>query len=149
MAGKALAVKHGNQLIAAVRALGEALGLEVHEQLEIGRRLWGAKRRIDVVLIDRQTRRTLGIECKYQREKGAAEEKLPSTIQDIGAWPITGIVVFAGSGFTANMEAFLLSTGKAVGLADLEGWLRLYFGLPPADRIAKLRGETLILPEDA
>jgi hypothetical protein len=147
MPGRALAVQHGNQLIAAVRALGEALGLEVHEQLEVGRRLWGAKRRIDVVLIDRHTRRTLGIECKYQREKGTAEEKLPSTIQDIASWPISGIIVFAGAGFTANMEAFLISTGKAIGLADLEGWLRLYFGLPPTDRVAKMRGEMLVLPQ--
>src|SRR5207248_9764274 len=106
-------------------------------------------RRIDVVLIDRQTRKSLGVECKYQREKGTAEEKLPSTIQDIAAWPIAGIVVFAGAGFTANMEAFLMSTGKAVGLGDLEGWLRLYFGLPPAERVAKLRGETLILPDES
>jgi hypothetical protein len=37
--------------------------------------------------------------------------------------------VFAGAGFSANMTAFLLSTGKAVELADLEVWLRLYFGL--------------------
>lgn len=28
------------------------------------------------------------------------------------------------------MRAFLLSSGKAVGLEDLEVWLRLYFALP-------------------
>ncbi len=58
-----------------------------------------------------------------------AEEKVPTTIQDISAWPIDGIVVFSGDGFTANMRSFLVSTGKAVELSDLEPWLRLCFGL--------------------
>jgi hypothetical protein len=39
-------------------------------------------------------------------------------------------VVFSGEGFSPNMVAFLLSTGKAVELADLRAWLSLYFGLP-------------------
>jgi hypothetical protein len=61
---------------------------------------------------------------------GTAEEKIPSTIQDIAAWPIPGIVVFGGNGFTENMKAFLLSTGKAVEFSEVEPWLRLFFGLP-------------------
>ncbi len=28
------------------------------------------------------------------------------------------------------MKSFLISTGKAVALEDLEPWLRLYFDLP-------------------
>lgn len=71
----------------------------------------------------------LGIECKYQSIKGTAEEKIPTLIQDIDAWPIEGLVVFHGNGFSDNMTAFLLSSGKAVQLEDLEMWLRLYFGL--------------------
>ena len=82
------------------------------------------------MLIDPQTRKTLGVECKYQGGGGSAEEKIPSTIQDIEAWPIPGIVVFSGDGFTQNMKSFLISTGKAVQLADLKSWLCLFFGLP-------------------
>ena len=77
-----------------------------------------------------QTRKTLGIECKYQGVPGTAEEKIPSVINDIAAWPIPGLVVFAGAGFTGNMKLFLISTGKAVELTELNPWLCLFFGLP-------------------
>ena len=72
---------------------------------------------------------SLGIECKFQSGAGSAEEKIPATIEDIQAWPIRGIVVYAGEGFSANMQAYLLSTGKVVELDDLKTWLELYFGL--------------------
>ncbi|MFA4944687.1 MAG: PD-(D/E)XK nuclease superfamily protein [Lentisphaeria bacterium] len=130
MAGRALAVENGAGLTKAVVQLGKNLKLETSEQVRVARRIWGAKRHIDVVLTDPQTRKTLGIECKYQAGTGTAEEKIPSTIQDIAAWPIEGLVVFAGKGFTENMKSFLIATGKAVELEELEPWLRLYFGLP-------------------
>ena len=108
-------------------ALGERLGLEVRRQLPVGRRIWGARRRIDLVLTDRESRRALGIECKFQGSKGTAEEKIPATIQDIAAWPIDGLICFAGPGFTEHIRYYMLSTGKGVDYADLEAWLRLYF----------------------
>ncbi len=107
--------------------LGARLGLEVRRQLPVGRRIWGARRRIDVVLTDRESRRALGIECKFQNSKGTAEEKIPATIQDIAAWPIDGLICFAGAGFTDHIRYYILSTGKGVELPDLEAWLRLYF----------------------
>jgi len=82
------------------------------------------------VITQMETRRTLGVECKFQNIQGTAEEKVPSTIQDIQAWPIPGIVVFMGAGFSSNMKAFLISTGKAIEFDELLGWLSLYFGLP-------------------
>jgi hypothetical protein len=130
MGGGAKAVQSGDELVKGVRVLAEKLGLEVREQFKVGRRLWGASRHIDVVLRDPKTGKTLGVECKYQEKGGTAEEKIPTTIQDINAWPIDGLVVFAGVGFTENMKSFLISTGKAVEFHDLEPWLRLYFGLP-------------------
>jgi hypothetical protein len=130
MAAGAKAVSSGDDLAKAVCQLGKKLGLEVREQFKVARRIWGAERRIDVILKDPKTSKTLGIECKFQSVGGTAEEKIPSTVQDIAAWPIDGLVVFAGEGFTTNMKSFLISTGKAVELDDLEPWLRLYFGLP-------------------
>ena len=130
MAGRALAVQNGDGLAKAVVALGYELQLEAKEQVRVARRIWGAERRIDVVLIHPQTRKTLGIECKFQSVVGSAEEKIPATIKDIDAWPIPGIVVFAGAGFSDNMRSFLISTGKAIEFEELPPWLRLYFGLP-------------------
>lgn len=106
-----------------------SLGLEVERQVRVGRRIWGAERRIDLIAKDRSTRTSLGIECKFQGTPGTAEEKIPATIQDIEAWPIRGIVVFSGDGFSERLKSFLISTGKALEVDDLEIWLKLYFGL--------------------
>jgi hypothetical protein len=130
MPGRATAVQSGDELVRAVAKLAASLGLQVRTQVRVGRRIWGAVRRIDVVLTYPETRRTLGVECKFQREQGTAEEKIPSTIQDIAAWPIRGLVVFDGEGFTPNMRSFLIASGKAVEFDDLREWLVLYFGLP-------------------
>jgi len=130
MAGKALAVSNGDELVRAVVAMANELGLEATEQVRVARRIWGAIRRIDVVLTHPQTRKTLGIECKYQAVPGTAEEKIPSVIHDIAAWPIPGLVVFGGEGFTENMKQFLISTGKGVEFSELKPWLCLFFGLP-------------------
>lgn len=133
MSGKALAVSNGDELVKAVAQLAHDLGLEAKEQVRVARRIWGAVRKIDVVVTHPQTRKTLGIECKYQAVPGTAEEKIPSVIKDIGAWPIPGLVVFAGEGFTENMKMFLISTGKAVEFSELKPWLCLFFGLPFAE----------------
>ncbi len=129
MPGKGAAVASGKELEGVVEELGKSLGLHVESQVGVGRRKWGAKRYIDVVLKHPETRVSLGIECKYQGVSGSAEEKIPATIEDIHAWPIRGIVVYSGAGFSGNMEAYLLSTGMAVEFSDLQAWLELYFGL--------------------
>lgn len=129
MAGKGQAVANGAALEGRVKEIASTLGLTVRSQVRVGRRLWGAERRIDLVLTDQDTRRALGVECKYQRTKGTAEEKLPSVIADMAAWPISGIIVFAGPGFSMNLRQYLYSTGKAVDLDDLAEWLHLFFGL--------------------
>jgi len=128
MPGRAAASSSGRDLEDRVVAVAEALGLRAHRRVRVGRRIWGAAREIDLVVGDRQNRR-LGIECKYQGTAGSAEEKIPATIDDIRAWPIAGLVVFDGEGFSAHMRSFLVSTGKAVEFEDLEPWLRLFFGL--------------------
>jgi hypothetical protein len=130
MPGKAVAVASGQELARVVASLAIGLGLEVRAEYQVGRRIWGAVRRIDVIITHPQTRKTLGVECKYQAVTGSAEEKIPSTIQDIAAWPIPGIVVFAGDGFSTNMRSFLIASGKAVELEDVRPWLCLFFGLP-------------------
>lgn len=129
MPGMAAAVASGDALVKSVAALAVSLGLEAREQFRAGKRIWGSERRIDVILTDPVTRRRLGVECKYQGTAGSAEEKIPTTLQDIAAWPIPGIVVFEGDGFSPNMRSFLIASGKAVSFSDLEPWLRLFFGM--------------------
>ncbi len=129
MAGKGKAPRAGKALQDQVVALAQQLGLSAESEVRAARRIWGAKRRIDVVLRHPDSRQMLGIECKYQSTRGSAEEKIPSTIKDIEFWPIPGIVVIAGDGFSDNMKGYLMATGKAVWLTDLEDWLRLYFAL--------------------
>ena len=129
MPGRGRAVTTGAALRDKVADLGRWLELDAVTEVTVGRRLWGARRQIDVVLTEPVTRRRLGIECKFQGARGTAQEKIPAVIDDIASWPIDGIVVFEGPGFTEDMKAYMLSTGKAVGFEDLETWLRLYFGL--------------------
>lgn len=129
MAGKATAVRAGDKLAKQVVEIAKQLDLETREQYKCGRRIWGAERRIDVVVTEPKSRRRLGIECKAQDSKGTAEEKIVATIQDMDAWPIAGLLVFSGEGFSDKMRSFMIASGKAAELADLEAWLRLFFGL--------------------
>ena len=130
MPGRAAAPKSGRELEDAVTLLAQGLGLDVRRQVKVGRRLWGQERRIDLILTEQSQRKSIGIECKYQAVSGSADEKIPATITDIAAWPIPGLVVFSGVGFSSNMRSYLISTGRAVELPDLDPWLRLFFGLP-------------------
>jgi hypothetical protein len=129
MAGRAKAASGGARLRDDVAELGRKLGLDVSVEVKVGRRLWGARRSIDVVLRSPETRQSLGIECKFQGTAGSAEEKIPATIDDIRAWPIRGLVVFDGEGFAENMRTYLVSTGMAVEYVDLRPWLELDFGI--------------------
>jgi hypothetical protein len=146
MAGRANAVSSGDELAKAVAQLGRTLGLEALEQVRVARRIWGAVRFIDVVLIQPGSRKTLGVECKYQGTTGTAEEKIPATIQDIAAWPIPGLVVFSGTGFTENMRSFLIYTGKAVEFDELRSWLCLFFGLPLEHRATAVEPVASTMP---
>ena len=131
MPGGPQAVSNGKELERAVARIAKKLGLGVTRQVRVGRRLWGPVRKIDLVVRSNDSGRSLGIECKYQAVAGTAEEKIPAIIQDIAAWPIPGLVVFAGDGFSDNMRAYLHSTGKAVAFEDLRDWLNLFFGIEP------------------
>ncbi len=129
MPGKGTAPKSGGGLEQRVVALAQSLGLKTQARVKAARRLWGQQRYIDVVISDANSGKRLGVECKFQATSGTAEEKIPATIQDMEHWPIPGIVVIDGEGFSKNMQGYLMSTGKVVWFSDLEDWLRLYFGL--------------------
>ncbi len=129
MAGKEAAYRAGDRLAKEVVRKANELNLDAREQFKCGRRIWGAERRIDVIVTEPISRKRLGIECKAQDSKGTAEEKIVATMQDMNAWPIAGLLVFSGDGFSDKMKSFMLASGKAVDFEDLEPWLRLFFGL--------------------
>ena len=123
-------IESGPDLERAVVRVGEALGLEAETQVTLGQRIWGRRRQIDVLLTRPDTGVMLGVECKFQRTAGSTEEKTLATITDIDAWPIRGIVVMHGDGFSPDFKAFTRSSGKMVEFDELPAWLRFYFGLP-------------------
>ena len=123
-------IESGPDLERAVVRVGEALGLEAETQVTLGQRIWGRRRQIDVLLTRPDTGVMLGVECKFQRTAGSTEEKILATITDIDAWPIRGIVVMHGDGFSPDFKAFTRSSGKMVEFDELSAWLRFYFGLP-------------------
>ena len=82
MAGKSKAVRGGAALADLVLKLGEDLGLEVKKGFKVGRRIWGAERYIDVILIHKQTRKTLGIECKYQATSGIEPSQAATEVRN-------------------------------------------------------------------
>jgi hypothetical protein len=79
-------------------------GLEVFTEVQLGTSIVGKKRKIDVLILEKDTGKSFGLECKVQMVGGTAEEKLYFAIEDIKAMPIPGAVVYYGGGFT---EAFL------------------------------------------
>ena len=136
-----LEIKSGADLERAVVQVGEALGLEVETQVVMGDRIWGPRRHVDVVLSKPDSERIIGIECKYQRVTGTVEEKIPLTVEDINDWPIRGIVVIHGEGFSRDFVPFLRGRGRLVEFKRLAEWLRFYFRLP---RERALQAELLL-----
>ncbi len=52
--------------------------------------------------------------------------------------------------FTENIKSYVISTGKAVELTDLEPWLRLFFGIDveKGSEIVKInKGKIIINPK--
>ena len=107
----------------------------------MGDRIWGPRRHVDVVLSKPDSERIIGIECKYQRVTGTVEEKIPLTVEDINDWPIRGIVVIHGEGFSRDFVPFLRGRGRIVEFKRLAEWLRFYFRLP---RERALQAEMLL-----
>ena len=70
MPGRGAAPRSGREPEESVADVARQLGLEVRRGVKIRRRLWGAERKIDLVLTDREQRKSLGVECKFQGARG-------------------------------------------------------------------------------
>lgn len=77
-------------------------GLQVYEEVHLGTSIIGKQRRIDLFVLGPEGA-ALCVECKYQDSSGTADEKIPYALNDLASQRIPGVIVYAGSGFSAGV----------------------------------------------
>lgn len=98
-----------------------AKGLSVYREVTLGKTIIGKHRRIDVLVVQDETRRAIAIECKYQETQGTTDEKIPYTLQDMEAMGMPVCVVYAGDGFSDGiLHVLQASSITAYALPDPE-----------------------------
>jgi len=118
-----------SDLVSEIARTARHLGLDTRIRVRMGRKIWGRSRTVDVVVRDPRQPLRLGVACMFQREPGTAEERSLATLEDMEAWPIRGLLVFAGDGYSEGFTAYLRARGSAIALEELETWLRFFFDL--------------------
>ena len=71
-------------------------GVKVYREVHVGKTLTGRGRRVDIFVLEPQTRTALAIECKYQGSVGTVDEKIPFALQDLESMRIPVCVSYAG-----------------------------------------------------
>jgi hypothetical protein len=79
-----------------------ARGLEVYDEVLLGTSIIGKQRRIDLFVLG-PNGQALCVECKYQDSSGTADEKIPYALNDMASQRIPGVIVYAGTGFSAGV----------------------------------------------
>lgn len=87
-------------------------GLKVYEEVALGTSIIGKQRRVDLFVTGPDDR-VLVVECKYQESMGTADEKIPYAIRDMEALRVSGVIVYAGQGFSAGVLHLLQSSEYA------------------------------------
>jgi len=90
-----------------------ARGVEVFEEIPVGTSIIGKQRRLDLLVVDRDTARAFALECKYQDSSGTVDEKIPYALQDLAALPFSGSIAYAGVGFSEGVLHLLQSSERA------------------------------------
>lgn len=88
-------------------------GVQVYQEVKIGKTMVGKQRGVDVFLHHEGSNRALAIECKYQDSQGTADEKIPFALANMAALPMPACVVYAGAGFSAGILHLLESSAAA------------------------------------
>jgi len=91
----------------------DARGLEIYDEVTIGTTILGKPRRTDLVVLHRDSGRTLALECKYQDSSGTVDEKIPYALQDLEAMRMPSALVYAGVGFSQGVLHLLQSSSLA------------------------------------
>ena len=88
--------------------------LEVLTEKHVGLRFVNTPRKLDVIVHNKKTGKSMAIEAKLQRTPGSAYEKLSYALDDCLASPIPTIIVFAGKEIRADMRSKLITSGIGV-----------------------------------
>ena len=88
-------------------------GIEIYDEVTVGTSILGKPRRIDLLALEPVTKKALAIECKYQDSFGTVDEKIPYALDDLAALRLPGVIVYAGSGFSAGVLHLLKASSLA------------------------------------
>jgi hypothetical protein len=88
-------------------------GVDLYDEVTIGTSLLGKPRRIDLLILERESKRALALECKYQDSSGTVDEKIPHALQDLSALRMPAAIVYAGSGYSEGVLHLLRASPLA------------------------------------
>lgn len=88
-------------------------GVALYREVFLGKTILGKARRVDMLIIERETGIAIALECKYQGSAGTAEEKIPYTLEDMASMGMPWCVVYAGTGFSEGIQHMLASAPHA------------------------------------
>ena len=80
------------------------------QQVEIGRDIYGKRRRVDFLLFNPHRHPNgLVIQCKWQKTSGSVEEKFPFEVQSITQGEFETVIILDGGGYSTGAEQWLRS----------------------------------------
>jgi hypothetical protein len=88
-------------------------GVTVYREVYLGKTIIGKNRRLDILIIEEQTRVAMGLECKYQDSLGTADEKIPYALEDMEQIDMPVCLVYAGRGWSAGILHMLRASPYA------------------------------------
>lgn len=114
---------------AAVVEACKRLDLHVEPYVEMGHRVWGQERIVDIVVSNGKAK--LGIDCHFQNSGGSAELRVFAILLDMQKWTIPGIVVYGGDGFSGSFLSGIAEFDNAFDIESVGAELRRRFGIAP------------------
>ena len=82
----------------------------MYSEVEVGTSLIGGRRTIDLLIEEPKTKKVIGLECKFQASSGSAQDKVIYSVEDLNHLRIPACLVYAGSGFSPEINNFLMTS---------------------------------------
>jgi len=116
-ASDGLGGKRYRQIVAGhvAKTFGEC-GIEVYEEVAWGSSIIGKNRKVDILVVSKETGTAVALQAKYQTTAGTTDEKIPYALADCEAMWIPATVVFGGDGWSAGVRHLLQGSKYAVAL---------------------------------